>query len=203
MTTMSPLVGIDGELHVAATGLDADSADAGEGGIAHGLVFDVGEGLSRSDGDGVAGVDPHRVEVLDRADDHAVVRVIAHDLELVFLPPRDRRLDEDLADRTRLEPERRHPFELLGGGRDAGALATEDVGRTDDDRQPDLFDGLTRLVHVVCDGRRRDRQADLDHGDLEVLTVLGGGDGLAIGPDELRRAGNPDRRRARPAPWPG
>ena len=34
----------------------------------------VGERLLRRDGDRVAGVDAHRVDVLDRADDHDVVR---------------------------------------------------------------------------------------------------------------------------------
>jgi hypothetical protein len=38
------------------------------------------------DGDRVAGVHAHRVEVLDGADDDAVVLVVAHDLHLEFLP---------------------------------------------------------------------------------------------------------------------
>ena len=45
ITTMRPVVGIDGELDVRATGLDADLADARERRIAHLLVFDVGQRL--------------------------------------------------------------------------------------------------------------------------------------------------------------
>ena len=96
--------GFDGELHVGAAGLDADPPDAGEGGVAHLLVLDVGQRLGRRHGDRVAGVHAHRVEVLDRADDHAVVGPVAHDLELVLLPPGDRALDEDLADGAGVEP---------------------------------------------------------------------------------------------------
>ena len=41
----------------------------------------------------------HRVEVLDRADDHDVVGAIADDLQLELVPAPDRLLDEHLADR--------------------------------------------------------------------------------------------------------
>jgi hypothetical protein len=37
------------------------------------LVLAVGQGQGRGDGDRVTGVDAHRVEVLDRADDDDVV----------------------------------------------------------------------------------------------------------------------------------
>ena len=48
MTTMSPFVGFDRELHVRAAGLDADAADARERGVAHRLVLDVGQRLRRA-----------------------------------------------------------------------------------------------------------------------------------------------------------
>ncbi len=56
---------VDGELDVGAARLDSDPADAGEGGIPHALVFLVREGLRRGHRDRVAGVNAHRVEVLD------------------------------------------------------------------------------------------------------------------------------------------
>ena len=68
MTTMRPLCGIDGELDVGAAGLDANLADHGDGGIAHGLVFAIGECLRGGDGDGVARMHAHGIEVLDGAD---------------------------------------------------------------------------------------------------------------------------------------
>src|ERR1700730_1553556 len=41
--------------------------------VAHQLVFLVGEGQRRRHGDAVAGMDPHGIDVLDRAHDDAVV----------------------------------------------------------------------------------------------------------------------------------
>ena len=104
MTGGSPVARVHGELDVRAAGLDADAPDAREGVVAHRLVLDVRERLGRRDGDRVAGVDAHRVEVLDRADDDAVVRAVAHHLELELLPAGDRALDEDLVDRAGREP---------------------------------------------------------------------------------------------------
>jgi hypothetical protein len=177
--------GIEGELDVAATGLDADAADDGEGGVAHGLVLDVGQRLGRGDGDRVAGVHAHRVDVLDRADDHAVVGAVAHDLELELLPPGDRLLDEDLADGAGDDAGEGESVELLWCRCDAGAAAAEDVRRADDDRQADLLGDGAGLVERVGDARARHVEADLDHRLLEALAVLGGGDRLGVGPDHL------------------
>ena len=85
------------ELDVGSPRLDADPTDAREGVVAHRLVLDVRQGLCGSDGDRVAGVHTHGVEVLDGAHHDAVVRfAVAHDLELELLPARDGALDEDL-----------------------------------------------------------------------------------------------------------
>jgi hypothetical protein len=67
------VLGVHRELDVRAAGVDADLADDRERRVAHLLVFLVGQRLGRRDGDRVAGVHAHRVEVLDRADDDDVV----------------------------------------------------------------------------------------------------------------------------------
>ena len=64
---------MDGELDVRAARFDADLADHGQAGVPHPLVFLVGQRLGRGDRDRIARVDAHRVEVLDRADDHDIV----------------------------------------------------------------------------------------------------------------------------------
>ncbi|CAB4921872.1 unannotated protein [freshwater metagenome] len=130
-------LGIDRELHVGATGLDPHAADARERGVAHLLVFDVGQSLHRSDRDGIARMHAHRVKVLDRADDHAVVGAVTHDLELVFFPARDGLLDQDLGDGARIETTLREIEQFLGGGRDACSETAEDVRRADHHREPD------------------------------------------------------------------
>ena len=77
---------VDGELDVRAARLDADLADDGQRGVAQELVLLVGQRHRGRDGDRVARVHAHRIEVLDRADDDDVVLLVADDLELVLLP---------------------------------------------------------------------------------------------------------------------
>ena len=91
--------GIHRELDVAAPSGDTDLPDDPDRGVPHHLVLAVGERHRGRHGDRVAGVDPHRIEVLDRADDHDVVGAVAHHLELVLLPPDDAALDQDGVDR--------------------------------------------------------------------------------------------------------
>src|SRR5215469_5331645 len=74
------------ELNIRSAGFDADLPDHGNGRVAHGLVLAVGERLRRSDGDRVARMHAHGIEVLNRADDDDVVFEVAHDLELVLFP---------------------------------------------------------------------------------------------------------------------
>ena len=95
---------VHGELDVAAAGVDADLADDRDRRVAHHLILAVGERHRRRDGDRVAGVDAHRIEVLDRADDDDVVVAVAHHLELELLPADDAALDEHLSRRRQLEP---------------------------------------------------------------------------------------------------
>src|SRR5690606_38675829 len=127
--------GVDRELDVAAAGLDADRPNDGDRSIAHALVFAVAERLSRRDGDGVAGVHAHRVNVLDGADDHDVVIVIAHDFELVFFPADDRLVDLDLVGHRGVEPATDDVLELLAVVGDAAAGAAERERGTDDGGQ--------------------------------------------------------------------
>ena len=86
ITRYSPLSGMHRELDVRAAGRDADRARGRERRLAELLVDRVGERLLRRDRPRVAGVDAHRVEVLDRADDDRVAARVAHHLELVLLP---------------------------------------------------------------------------------------------------------------------
>ena len=67
--------------------------------VAHLLVLAVGQRECRRDSDRVARVHPDRVDVLDRADHDRVVGGVTHELELVFLPPEDRLLEQHLGRR--------------------------------------------------------------------------------------------------------
>ena len=82
ITTIRPVLRIDGELDVRPARLHADLPHHGDRGVAHPLIFLVGQRLRRGHGDRIARVNAHRVKVLDRADDDAIVVLVAHHLQL-------------------------------------------------------------------------------------------------------------------------
>jgi hypothetical protein len=86
-------------------------------------------------------VHTHRVDVLDRAHDDAVVIAVAHDLELELLPAEDGLLHEDLVDRRVRDPARDLRDEVGLVMRDAAAGAAERERRADDQR---VADGAAR-----------------------------------------------------------
>ena len=191
-------VGMHGELDVGPAGLHADLANAGEGEVAHDLVFAIRERLDRRHGDGVAGVDAHGVEILDGADDDAVVRLVADDLHFELLPAEQRFLDEHFRHRREIESVRRDGFKLLLVVSDAAAGSTERVSRADDERQrADLSGDLARFLNRVSHAGLRQVEADLEHGVFEFEPVLTFLDGLGIGTDHAhsmlrQRAGIPE-----------
>ena len=107
------VLGVDRELHVRPAGIDPDLAQDRDRGVAHQLVFLVGQGQRRGDAHRIAGVDTHRVDVLDRADDDAVVGAVAHDLHLVLFPPQDRLLDQHFAGWRGAQPAAHDVLEFL------------------------------------------------------------------------------------------
>src|SRR6202011_1954044 len=90
---------MNGELHVRATGIDANFAQTADGAIAHHLVLAIGERLGGRHRDGITRVYAHRIEVFDRADDDHVIRQVAHHLQLEFLPSEDVFFDQNLVHR--------------------------------------------------------------------------------------------------------
>ena len=184
--TIEPAVGrVDRELDVAAAGVDADLAQDRDAEVAHLLVLAVGQRHRGCDGDRVTGVHAHRVEVLDRADDHHVVAVVAHQLELEFLPAVDGFLDQHVGARRCGEPVAGHPLDVLGGVRHAGAEAAHRERRPHDDRQAEFGDRLADLVHGEAHPRLGRLAADLGDDVLELLPVLAALDGLEVGADHL------------------
>ena len=75
-----------GKLYVAAAGKIAEGTHHGHGIVAHLLVGGVGQRHGRRYGDRVTGVDAHRIEIFDRADNDHVVEVVAQQFQLEFLP---------------------------------------------------------------------------------------------------------------------
>ena len=177
--------GIDGELNVRSAGLDADPPDDPARQVAHALIFLVGERQCRRDRDAVAGMHSHRIDVLDRADDHEVVRAIAHDLELEFLPADDRFLEQNLVHRAQVDAAAGNFAELLDVVGDAATDAAERERRPDDDRKPDRLDCGDRLLHRPHVAAVRDVCADLLHRGAELEAILGNFDRLDGSADQL------------------
>ena len=116
-----PGLRIDCELDVGTACFDTDFAQHRDRCRAHPLIFLVGQGQRRRDGDRIAGMDPHRVDILDRADDDGVVGAVAHHLHLIFLPAEHRFLDQHLVAGRRFEPAADDRLELLAVVGDAPA----------------------------------------------------------------------------------
>ena len=144
-----PVDRIDGELHVRAAGLDADLAQHRERGVAHHLVFLVGERERRRDGDRVAGMHAHRIDVLDRADDDAIVFFVAHHLHLVLFPAEHGFLDQHFVGRRGVDAAFDDVDELGLVVGDAAAGAAHRERRPDDGGQADVVERLERLASVL------------------------------------------------------
>ena len=181
----APIRRVDRELHVRAAGLHPDLAQHRDRGVAHDLVFLVGQRERRSDRDRVAGVHAHRVEVLDRADDDAVVVLVANDLHLEFLPAEDRFLDQHLVGRRGIDAALDDVDELGLVVGDAAAGAAERERRPDDRRQPDLVERLERVGQRLDLLRARGLQPDPLHRLAEASAVLGLVDGIRGRADHL------------------
>ena len=137
-------------------------------GVAHGLVFAVGERLRGGDGDGVAGVHAHGVEIFDRADDDDVVFDVAHHLEFVFFPAEDGFFDQRLVHGREIEAAGEDFHQLFAVVGDASAGAAEGEAGADDDGEADFSGELEAVFQIVDQRGFRHVEADALHGVFEV-----------------------------------
>ena len=173
-----------GKLDIGTAGFHTHFPDHGEAGVPHDLILAVGQSLDRGDGDGVAGVDAHGVEVFDGTNDHAVVGVVTHDLHFIFLPAEQALVDEDFANRREVDPPGADGFEFLTVISNAAAGAAEGESRADDEREgADVIGHATRFLHGVGDAALWHIEAYFDHGLLEFHAVFALLDGVGFGPD--------------------
>src|SRR5207253_744032 len=156
-----------------------------QGGITQDLVFLVGQGLSWRNSDRVTGVHAHRVKVFDRADDDAVVLLIADNLHFVFFPTDQRFVDQQLFGRRQVQTTGADFFELFAVVSDTAAGAAHGEGRTDNAWEAELIENRVGLFHAVGDAGTRTGQADGFHRLVETRTVFShvriGHDGGRVG----------------------
>src|SRR5437016_14661406 len=137
------------ELNIRSARLYTDLANHRNSSIAHGLVFAVGERLGRSDGDGIASVHAHGIEVLDRADDDDVVFEVAHDLKLVFFPAEHGFLDQSFVNRGEIETAGKDLEQLFAVVGHASAGAAERERRPHDHRETDFAGEFEAALEIV------------------------------------------------------
>ena len=172
-------------MHVRPAGIDADFAQYRDRGVTHDLVFFVGEGQRRCHGHAIAGMDTHRIDILDRADDDAIVRLVADHFHLELFPAQYRFLDQHLAHGRGLEAAFDDADEFFLRPRNAAAGAAQGEARTDDGGEPHIFKGFHRFFHGLDLAALRAFQADPVHRFTEQEAVFGHVDRMRIGANKL------------------
>src|SRR5438445_1131227 len=176
---------VDRELDVATACFDPNLPNDGDGSIAHQLVFAIGECHRRRDGDRIAGVNAHRVDVLDRADDNDIVGAVAHHLELELLPADDAALDQHLTHRRQIESAADGLLEFLPVVSDAATRPAECESGTDYRRERSFFENLERLVESGSDPALRHGETDPFHRFTKKLAILRHRDRPRVRSDQL------------------
>ena len=175
----------DTELHVGTAGFHTNFTQHRQRGVAHDLVFLVGQGLRRGNRDRVTGVHAHRVEVLDGADDDAVVLFVADHFHLVLFPTDQRFVDQQFLGWRQVQATGADFFEFFTVVGNTAASAAHGERRADDAREAQLLQHRIGLFHAVGDTRTRALQADVLHCLVEARAVFGLVDGVGVGTDHL------------------
>ena len=127
----------------------------------------------------------HRIDILDRADDDAVIVLVAHNLHLILFPAEQRFLDQHLGGRARLKARADDLLELGLVIGDAAARAAQREARPDDRGQAGACQHGKGFLHRMRHARAGRFEANLVHRLAETLAVFGLVDGVGIGADHL------------------
>ena len=77
---------VDGELHIAAASFNSHRTHNAERRVAHALIFLITQRHDWRNGDAVAGVHTHGIQVFNSAHNDAVVLAISHHFKFIFFP---------------------------------------------------------------------------------------------------------------------
>ena len=172
-------------MHIGAAGFHADLAQDRQRSIAHPLVFLVSERQGRGNGDRIARMHPHRINILDGTDNDAIIRLVADNLHFIFLPAqhaffnKNRRCGRGI--KAALDD--LDEFRLVIG--DAATCAAHGEGGADDGGQ------AHEIERIQGPSQGRDLlgfgclKADLGHRLAKAVPILGLVDGIGRGPDHL------------------
>ena len=127
----------------------------------------------------------HRVDILNRTHDDAIIRLVADNFHFVFFPAENAFLDQHLICRRRIDAALDNLDEFRLVVRDAAASSAHREGRPDNRRQADISERLERLRQGFDLVRTRRIKPDLCHGIAEQFTVFRLVDRFGCGPDHL------------------
>ncbi len=130
-------------------------------------------------------MDAHGVQVLDGADNDAVVVLVPHHLHFVFFPADQGLVDQQLVGGGQIQPAVADLLELLPVVGDTAAGTAHGEGRADNAGIAEAVRHLQGFLEAVDDGGPRRAQADGLHGLVEQVPILGLVDGFLGGPDQL------------------
>ena len=173
---------INGELDVGTARFHADLPDDGKRSVPHGLVFSVREGLDGGYGDGIPGMHAHGVDVLNGANDHAIVRAVPHYLHFKFFPADQGLFNQDFGNGGKIQPPGAYLLKFRFIVRHAASHAAQREGRADNQgKGADVPGYPARFLHGVRNAGTRHVQANAEHGFLEQVAVLPAVNGVCVG----------------------
>ena len=117
-------------------------------------------------------MDPHGVEVFDRADDDAVIVLITHHFHFVLFPADQRFINQQFVGRREVQPAGTNFFELFTVVSDTAAGAAHGERRTDDAWVAHVCGHRQRFFHGVRNAGTRGIQTDFLHCHIEATAVF-------------------------------
>ena len=127
----------------------------------------------------------HRVEVLNRTDDHNVVIEVTHDLHLVLFPTNNRLFDQDFGGWRLVKTTANEQVEFIAVVSDRRTASAHREARTDQAGKTDFFHNLAGVGHSLNRFAVADVQAARVHGLLESIAVFRFVDRISVGSDHL------------------
>ncbi len=142
------------------------------------LILTIGQGLGRSDNDGIPGMNAYGVDIFHSADDNAVICTVPHDFEFHFLPAGNAAFDQNLVDRGQFNAAVGNFFHFITVMGNAAAGTAKGISRTDNDRITDFISKSNGRFQFFKDFRFRYRLMDFFHSLFEEFTVFRMLDGM-------------------------
>ena len=161
------------KLHIRAAGVDTDFTQHRQAGIAHDLVFFVGERLRGGNRDGIARVHAHRVEIFNRTNDDAVVVAVTHHFHFILFPAQHRLLNQQFMRGRRIETALANRQKFVFIISNAATRAAHGERRANQRGKAHFGLRRQRLFHGVAHKRLRRVQADFGHRLFKAAAVFG------------------------------